>query len=505
MRELALAGAIATAFGIGSYYATQHLGLFSLVNLAAGAAALLAAFVLAARRVRSVGGPHSRGVIARGLGWIALALAVGVAGERAAHWSQLRWDWTFERRYDLSPPLVELLHELPGLRILYFYDPLDPRTRRTRLLVKELVRSSGHAEWEQYDVDHVPEQAEGYGVTRANSLVFELGKDFQVVDRPLEGAIYEALYKLRTVQAGVIGILRGEGEGDPEQESERGFGGLASALATEGYELRSLVTYSLREVPKEVDAVLAIAPKRRIGEGAIAALSRFLDRGGALIALLEPGVDSGLEELLARWGISSPDELVIDPASGEGRGSEPEGLCPLVYNYETHAVTRGLDRNRMTFFCGVRPFVLRKPQVDDVLRPLVYSSPRAWLSKDLGLLSRRKGTIDPDDAPRGYEPIAVAGRYSRDGVETRIFAVGDSDFASNRYLRALYNLDLVLNGVHWALQREPQIALRPKVRDTVQFPLPVQDSLQMLYGVGLLLPEVLLIVGGTLWLRRRSA
>jgi hypothetical protein len=59
--------------------------------------------------------------------------------------------------------------------------------------------------------------------------------------------------------------------------------------------------------------------------------------------------------------------------------------------------------------------------------------------------------------------------------------------------------------VHWALQREPQIALRPKVRDTVQFPLPVQDSLQMLYGVGLLLPEVLLIVGGTLWLRRRSA
>jgi hypothetical protein len=47
--------------------------------------------------------------------------------------------------------------------------------------------------------------------------------------------------------------------------------------------------------------------------------------------------------------------------------------------------------------------------------------------------------------------------------------------------------------------------LRPKVRDTVQFPLPVQDSLQMLYGVGLLLPELLLIAGGVLWLRQRSA
>ena len=53
---------------------------------------------------------------------------------------------------------------------------------------------------------------------------------------------------------------------------------------------------------------------------------------------------------------------------------------------------------------------------------------------------------------------------------------GDSDFASNRYLRALYNLDLVLNAVHWALEREPEITLRPKLRDAVQFPLPMQKT-----------------------------
>jgi hypothetical protein len=55
------------------------------------------------------------------------------------------------------------------------------------------------------------------------------------------------------------------------------------------------------------------------------------------------------------------------------------------------------------------------------------------------------------------------------------------------------------------MQREPAIALRPKLRTVVQFPLPVSDSLQMLYGVGLLLPELLLIAGGIVWLRRRAA
>lgn len=503
MRELAWIGCVCLLFGLISFYATDHMGVFGGANLALGGAALVAALALAARRMHRAGGPHARRVIARGLAGVVAALALGVACERAAHWSELRGDWTFERRYELSQPLAELLRELPGLRITLFYDPLDPRIRRTRLLVQELARASG-AQTAEYDIDDVPQQADQYGIDASNTLVLEYGGDYEVVERPLEGALYEALYRLRSVEAGVIGILRGEGEGDPERETELGFGGLAAALATEGYELRSLVTLSLREVPEEIDAILAIAPQRRIGERAQEALRRFLTRGGALIALLEPGVDSGLEELLGEWGMTTPDEVVVDPASGEGLGGESEGLCPLAYNYETHAVTRGLDRNRMTFFCGTRPFDLHKPSVDDELSALVFSSPRAWRSH-ADALAQAVTEPPPDAATPGYQPLAASGRYLRDGVETRIFAVGDSDFASNRYLRALYNLDLVMNGVHWALAREPQIALRPKMRDTVQFPLPVQDSLQLLYGVGLLVPELLVLVGGTLWLRQRSA
>jgi hypothetical protein len=502
MRELAWIGCVAVLFGLLSFYATNHLGVFGAVNLAGGAAVLVLAVALAARRMRRVAGPHARRVIVRGLLGIAAAVVLGVGGERAAHWSGLRADWTFERRYELAPALAELLHEVPGLRILYFYDPADPRVRRTRLLIQELVRASG-AKSVEYDLHEMPDEADEYGISSSNTIVLQLGDDYELVSRPLEGALYEALYRLRKVKSGVIGILRGEGEGDPERETEQGFGGLAAALATEGYELRSLVTVSLRDVPPEIDAILAIAPQRQIGERAEGALRRFLARGGALIALLEPGVDSGIETLLSEWGISSPDELVIDPAAGEGLGHEPEGVCPLAYNYETTPITRGLDRNRMTFFCGVRPFDLRKPQVDDKLTAVVYSSPRAWRTADLSRLTRAEPA--PEGVKRGYQVIAASGLYRRHGVETRIFAVGDSDFASNRYLRSLYNLDLVMNGVHWALAREPQITLRPKIRDTVQFPLPVQNSLELLYGVGLLLPELLLLAGGTLWIRQRGA
>jgi hypothetical protein len=62
-----------------------------------------------------------------------------------------------------------------------------------------------------------------------------------------------------------------------------------------------------------------------------------------------------------------------------------------------------------------------------------------------------------------------------------------------------------MNAIHWSAAREPEITLRPKIRPTLQFPLPLQNTLTTLYGVGLLVPELLLIGGGLIWLRRRNS
>jgi hypothetical protein len=504
MRGIALAGVIALAFGVGAYYATGHLGAFSVANLVLGASALLVAIASGARHLRSAGGPHARRVIARGLLLIAGAVAIAVFMERAAARSGVRLDWTGEGRYELADATREAVSRMCGpLEILLFHDPLDPRIRRTRLLLTTLARH-GEATLREYDIEDSPEVVDIYGIGSSNSVVLRTSDRDEVVERPTEGAIYEALYRLCAPRFGAIALLRGEGEGDPERGDDLGFSGLATALATEGYAVRSLVTSALRDVPEDVDAVLVIAPQRALQTEALESLRRYLARGGRLVALLEPGVASGVETLLAEYGLASPDSVLIDPASGS-LGSKAAGLCPVAYSYEHHPVTAGLDRNRMTFFCGVRSFVLRKPEVEDALRAVVQASPRSWLSHDLGVLERREAPVRPDRARQTYHPIAVAGSYLRDGVETRILAVGDSDFASNRFLRSLYNLDLILNGVHWVAAREPAITLRPKIRPTVQFPLPVTDSLETLYGVGLLVPELLLIAGAIVWLRRRAA
>jgi ABC-type uncharacterized transport system involved in gliding motility auxiliary subunit len=103
--------------------------------------------------------------------------------------------------------------------------------------------------------------------------------------------------------------------------------------------------------------------------------------------------------------------------------------------------------------------------------------------------------------------LVAVGSYERSPRETRVVAFGDADVASNQYLRTLYNLDLVLNAVLWASEREPDITIRPKavVSGRLQLPLPLQNTFTMFQGVGLLLPELLLIAGVLAWARARSA
>ncbi len=504
MRELALVGLVALVFGLGSYYATRQLTAFAVLNLAAGTLALAAAASVALRRLRFAAGSHSRRLLLRGLFGVVGALVLSVALERAAAWSGLRGDLTFERSFELAPATRKALAELPGeLTATLYYDRFDPRARHTRLLLASLAES-GPVKVRERLLESVPEEQERFGIAASNTVVLELGSLFVTVERPLEATLYEALYRMRSQSNGVIGVLRGEGEGDVSSDGELGFSGLATALATEGYQVRSLVTASLAEIPADLDAVLLLGPQRALLPESVAMLERYLERGGRLVVLLEPGAQSGIEPLLDRWGIQAPDGVIVDPASG-ATSDVAQGIDPIAYNYESHPLAQGLTPDRMTFFSGARPLVPHNTGTGDSVRRVVLASPRSWVTEDLAVLSGRGALQRPESARQDYHAIAAAGRYPRAGGEARIVAIGDSDFASNRYLRALYNLDLALNAVHWAVERESEITLRPKLRTPKQFPLPIQSTLSTFHGVGLLVPELLLLGGSLVWLRRRQA
>ena len=505
MSAVAVCGWIALAFGAGSYYAVGSAGWFSRANLALGALLLLAAALRAALRARGAAAPAFRGPLLRGLLGVTLALAGGVALERLASATGWSFDWSFERRFELSPATRGALAELGSVEATLFRDDFDPRARSTRLLLRALA-ATGQLRLRERPLGEAPDLEDRFGIASSNSVVFEVGERFETVDRPTEGTFYEALYRLRSREAALVYATHGAGEGDLSETSNAGFSGLAAALQTEGFRIREFVTATAAEVPGDADLVLALAPRRRLRPEALAALDRYLARGGRLVAFLEPGVASGLEEVLARWGLASPNELLVDPASGAVDGDVP-GVSPLAYSYAEHPVSRGLDAGRMTFFRRARAFVPRRPEGEDDVQGVVFASGRSWLASNVSVARGAPPPERPAEAAEGYHALVAAGSYRRNGREARIVGFGDVDLASNQYLRTLYNLDLVLNAALWAADREPDITIRPKagVSGRLQLPLPLQNTLTMFQGVGLLLPELLLIAGVLAWSRARGA
>jgi|GEM_PF-909236 len=514
MRALASTGLIALAFGLGATYATNSFGWFSTANLIAGGVALAGATVFGLRNLRGAGAPAFRSTLARGFGRVALALLAAVALERAAAWLHIQLDWTLERKFELSEAVLGALHEQCPAVIIdasLYYDKTDPRVRSSRMLLSRMART-GCLHFDLRHLDEHPNEIDRYGISSSNSIVLrthEKGRPerWQLVERPTEGTLYEALYRLRRQHSGLLWVARGDGEGDVQKTSGAGYSGLAAAFATEGFKVHEFVGPYVEQIPDNVGVVVWIDPKRQLRSETLAVLQDYLLRGGRLVAFLEPGRETGLEALLARWGIESPDKVVIDPASGPVQEDAP-GVDPLVYNYASHhPAARGLDSGRMTFFRGARAFHLHKPQIEDDLEGVAFTSPRAWLEPDLRVLYRRATPHRPASAATNFWPLLATGRYQRGKHEVRIAAFGDSDLASNRYLRTLYNLDLVLNTVHWVADQEPAITLRPKsvISHRMQFPLPIQNTLTRFESLGLLLPEAILILGALVWARTRNA
>ena len=105
-------------------------------------------------------------------------------------------------------------------------------------------------------------------------------------------------------------------------------------------------------------------------------------------------------------------------------------------------------------------------------------------------------------------PAAPPAEPKKDGetpkpAETRLVAIGDSDFASNAAIRITGNQDLFLNTINWLAQQENLIAIRPKDPEDRRITLTADQERRIFYLTVLIVPGLILLAGVQTWWRRR--
>jgi ABC-type uncharacterized transport system involved in gliding motility auxiliary subunit len=277
-------------------------------------------------------------------------------------------------------------------------------------------------------------------------------------------------------------------------------------LAKTGILARPLELTAEARIPPA--AVLVIAgPRTPLAPGAIEAILEFLERGGHLLWLLEPGESSGLHRLAAALGVAARPGVVVDP-DARRLGIQNPAFIPIA-DFGPHPITESLRAPALlpqAAALEVRPFA---PWAATVL---LESQPRSWT--ETGSLDAPL-RFDPERAaPSGPLTVGVAlfrpyptkapdSGAPRVGTEQRVVVIGDGDFLSNTYLGNGANLELGSNMVNWLLGDEALIAIPPRTAPDPHLHLS-EGMLALLAAVFLIgAPGTLLASGWLIWFQRR--
>ncbi|MFQ5697785.1 MAG: DUF4350 domain-containing protein [Myxococcota bacterium] len=507
MPFLAAAGLVMFLTGLGSWYATgHHLTAFFVVNVTAGPTLIAIATVVQLRRFRGFTGAVSRRVMLR---WAVVLPAIGVASVvsyQVASRHSVTFDLSFDQEYTLSDQTLRLCHDLgasaSGVQLLFFEG--TKLSRQLRPLVQAYRAHCPSVAIRTLVPRDAPPAAQQILNRYETTLVGCVGDRCEPVGYPSEGNITNSILRLTREKEIRVYFTIGHGEVDLASEADHGYSGLAAALRDEGIEPRGWIGAAQPEVPADADVVILAAPERNLLEGEISALDRYLERGGRLLALLEPEFDTNALELLRHFGFGLPPGVVVDEATSPLL-EEARRVSLLVNSFGSHPISEPFSARTMLLLPETRAVrALHKPQPSDRLVELAYSSPRSWDERDVGAaIGGRPVRRDADEGEGGELPLAVAGSYPRPVGETRIVVLGSREFASNRLLGSLYNRDLFMNSVLWLAQSDRRIAIRPKAWTPFQYPLTVQQTLAYFYFLAFALPEVLLLLGLHAWYRQR--
>ena len=483
---LGLAGAALAVAGALAYIMDPASGTVGLFNLGLGVVLLVVAGVLNPELFRQYG--RWLNAFWGGIMVFGIVAMVNFLGNRYPE----RFDLTEGKLHSIADLTVETLKALDqDVHALAFME--GGEHPELELLLAELETYSGRFSYEFVDPDRDPVKTEEYGIRRYDTLVLEGGDKQQQVTELKEREIVNALLKLTRERQDKVYLTVGHGERRPGNQPE-GLGVLQGRLREIDYAVGdSLFLAREGAVPADCAVLVVAGPRTPFFSVEVAAIHEFLQQGGAVLLLLDPLYESGLEELMGEWGVSLGDDFVID-TSGIGSLFGLDFTTPVAVTYGDHPVT-GKHRGMMTFFqLGRSVRFAETPGLEGA--SLVSTSEAGWAETDLGVLSSQGDhTVKLDDGIDQPGPVNLAVAVHDPAAGGRLVVFGDSDFATNQYFDYQGNGDLALNALSWLAEDEGLISIRPREPGSNPIALTETDNEWIFWISVVLYPALIALVG----------
>jgi ABC-type uncharacterized transport system involved in gliding motility auxiliary subunit len=420
-----------------------------------------------------------------------------------------RIDLTPEKRYTLSPHAAKVLRELDSdVQVLAFLRTDDSRNPE---IVDWLMRAhnvSGHLRYTVVDMNRNPAVARRYGIDNYASVVVESGGRRRSVANPREDLLVEAILQVTRPAAKIVYVLTGHGEANPgDTDRTRGYSGAANALRREFYDVRTLSLLGENGVPPDASVVMIAGPRQDLLPAELTKLGSYVDRGGALLILLDPQTPPSLAAFLSRYGVQVRSDVVVDP---ENRLSAGDYLTMTIPGLSLqHPVSAALQSPPLfSQACAVAFVGAPRRGIRGI--EFLDSAPSAWSTPDLDVLRTGVATFvagrdQPGPIPLGVSLLVESHTAGPSAPIARFIILGDSDFANNFFLEYLGDKDLLLNAVNWLTGETGLMAARsqPHTPGVNQFFVSARQGRGAFVLGTIIEPVLVLTIGMAIVLRRR--
>lgn len=475
--------------------------------------------------------------------WVTLglsALMVLMVNYLSSH-HPFRCDVSRTRHYALTTETKSLLDHLPtDIRIVVFMSGEQELYRDVQSLLREYTYASARLQVEYVDphrdMVRSKQLALQYDLRGPNMIVLDAGVRRRIVPvadladydyAPThagrakvlqrfcgEQAFSAALQGLLQAHKPVVYFLTGHGERQTDNfDPYTGYSIIARTMEKNNLEIKPLSFSSASAVPGDCDALIIAGPTKRLTHLEVEMVKAYLNNHGRLLLLVDPGLDSGLEELLGLWGVRLGADRVV--------GSATAGRQLLVTAYGDHPITMRL-KNVTTIFTmprSVQPLVgtpgraragngaADKPADKPRVTVLASSSDQGWAELSV---NQNPPKFDHGVDQAGPVPVAVAiEKGPMPGMEvelqpTRLVIVGDSVLVANGALLGGYNPDFFMNALNWLLEREETVMIAPRAPAMIQVALDRGHLRRLSALVVAGLPGLAVLLGLMVWAHRRK-
>ncbi len=497
-------GLIGVLLGIGGMiaYSLRPDWLWA-VTIAEGAAllSLVLFFVLHFETVKAFSGRRSTKMGLNSILMILLFSGILVIVNFLASRHSVRWDLSENQNFTLAPQTYRVLRTLPrDVKITVFTREKDPGYQAYKERLESYRQASTKLSVEFIDPEKEPKMAQNYGIFRTDTAIFESDGQTIRVTSPSEVELTGALIRISKDSKKRIVFVEGHSELSVEDQERNGLSIAKEALIRQGYDVGTVSLLKEETVPDNTSVLVLAGPRRTVIEDEQDRIRAYVDKGGHLLVLADPDTETGLESLLAHWGLGLGPGVLVDL---QDRLAQGDLTALLVRTFTEHEITQDLT-SAVLFPLSRHVTFDEEVGKDWDFVPLARTSPNSWAETNM---QGRVVSLSEKEDVKGPLPMAAALAPKKSPEEGEphpaIAVIGNSTFVSNAFFNFPGNSDFFLHTMGWLAEERDLISIAPREPALHPFtPNPTQER-TLIYIQVVFLPLLTLLTGILVWRKRR--